>query len=164
MSFTELTEAFLRRAAGREAVESARLLLADGNVLSSNWTPHLLKGVVREGEASFRAGLVIKGPLDIDNLCTCRAAREAGVICAHSVAIGLHHLHRSKAPARGGDTATRLPAGLGRVRPVVEPEPEAGPRLRRGAKGEALEIFVVLPVTFTAALERGKVMVGFEGK
>ncbi|MCF7764054.1 MAG: DEAD/DEAH box helicase [Verrucomicrobia bacterium] len=164
MSFTELTEAFLRRAAGREAVESARLLLADGNVLSSNWTPPLLKGVVREGEASFRAGLVIKGPLDIDNLCTCRAAREAGVICAHSVAIGLHHLHRSKAPARGGDTATRLPAGLGRVRPVVEPEPEAGPRLRRGAKGEALEIFVVLPVTFTAALERGKVMVGFEGK
>ena len=72
------------KAAGWEAVKNARALLAAGKVLSSNWTPPLLKGVVQEGTASYRAGLVIKGPVDIDNLCACRASSEAGIICAHN--------------------------------------------------------------------------------
>jgi hypothetical protein len=52
MSFTELTEAFLMKSAGWEAVKIARSLLAGGKVLSSNWSPPLLKGVVQEGSAS----------------------------------------------------------------------------------------------------------------
>ncbi|MGK0198153.1 MAG: hypothetical protein ACI91J_001424, partial [Yoonia sp.] len=47
MSFTELTEDFFGESAGWEAVASARSLLADGKVLSSNWSPPLLKGVVQ---------------------------------------------------------------------------------------------------------------------
>jgi hypothetical protein len=82
MSFTELSEAFFMKAAGWEAVKNARSLIAGAKVISSNWTPPLLKGVVQEGASSYRAGLVIKGPVDIDNLCTCRASREAGIICA----------------------------------------------------------------------------------
>ena len=167
MSFTELTEAFFAKSAGWEAVKNARALLAGGKVLSSNWTPPLLKGVVQEGTSSYRAGLVIKGPVDIDNLCTCRSAREAGLICAHSVAIGLHHLQREKPAPRGSDTATPLPARLG-VRPVArELEPQAGPRLRRAKAGEpaeALEITVILPPTLAASLARGKVMATFEGR
>ena len=49
MSFTELTEAFFMKSAGWEAVKHARSLLAGGKVISSNWTPPLLKGVVQEG-------------------------------------------------------------------------------------------------------------------
>src|SRR2546423_14231572 len=101
------------KAGGWEAVKQDRSLLAGGKVIASNWTPPLLKGVVQEGTSSYRAGLVIKGPVDIDNLCTCRASREAGIICAHSVAVGLHHLLNTKAPPRGSDTATALPARLG---------------------------------------------------
>ncbi len=101
------------KSAGWEAVKNARALLAGGKVISSNWTPPLLKGVVQEGTSSYRAGLVIKGPVDIDNLCTCRASREAGIICAHSVAVGLHHLLSTKPPPRGGDTATPLPGRIG---------------------------------------------------
>src|SRR6185369_1273779 len=104
MSFTELTEAFLMKAAGWEAVKSARFLLTAGKVISSNWAPPLLKGIVQEGTSSYRAGLVIKGPVDIDNLCTCRASREAGIICAHSVAVGLHHLKTKGLPPGGRDT------------------------------------------------------------
>ncbi len=164
MSFTELTEDIFIKAAGWEAMKSARALLASGRVLSSNWTPPLLKGVVQEGTSSYRAGLVIKGSVDIDNLCTCRASREAGIICAHSVAVGLHHLLSTKSPPQGSDTATPLPARPG-GRPVArEPEPQPGPKLKRDANGERLEISVVLPPTFAAGIERGKVMVTFEGK
>src|SRR5579863_1416099 len=119
MNVTELSDAFLMKSAGWEAVKNARTLLAGGKVISSNWTPPLLKGVVQEGSSSYRAGLVIKGPVDVDNLCTCRASREAGIICAHSVAVGLHHLLSTKPPtqssntvrplSRGSDTATPLP-------------------------------------------------------
>jgi superfamily II DNA or RNA helicase len=170
MSFTELSEDFLAESAGWEAVQDARSLLSGGKVLSSNWKAPLLKGVVQEGATSLRAGLVIKGNMDIDNLCSCRSAREAGIICAHSVAVGLHHLQRRKAAPRGRDTATPLPARLG-SRPAVrqpvpdpEPEPEPGPKLKRGAKGQPVRISVILPPSFAAAIERGKVMVRFEGQ
>ncbi len=152
------------KSAGWEAVKNARTMLAGGKVISSNWTPPLLKGVVQEGSSSYRAGLVIKGPIDIDNLCTCRVSREAGIICAHSVAVGLHHLQTIKPTSRGSDTATPLPARLGGRAIAPEPVPQPGPKLKRAANGEPLEISVILPPNFAAGIERGKVMVTFEGK
>ena len=89
-----LTEQFLAGAAGWEAMKQARGLLAADKVLSSNWTPPVLKGVVQDGSMSYRAGLVIKNERDIENICTCRQAREWGTICPHSVGVGLHHLRR----------------------------------------------------------------------
>src|SRR3954464_15524209 len=163
MSFTELTEAFLAKIAGWEAIKHARVLVAGGKVLSSNWTPPLLKGVVSEGATSYRAGLVIKDEVNIDNLCSCRASRGSGMICAHSVAVGLHHLQREKNSSPG--LATPAPARAGASR--AKAEPEAGPRLRRAASGEAgepVEISVILPPTLAASIERGKVMVTFEGR
>ncbi len=166
MSFNGLDEAFLAKSAGWEVVAAARSLLSGGKVLSSNWSPPLLKGVVQEGAASFRAGLVIRGPVDIENLCTCRAAREAGVICEHSVAVGLHHLQRAKSPPRGSDTATPLPWNPSptHTKDSREPAPEPGPRLRRASDGNPVEIFIVLPQTLSTGIERGKVMVAFEGR
>ena len=118
MSNTELTEAFLAKIAGWEAIKNARALVAGGKVLSSNWTPPVLKGVVSEGSTSYRAGLVIKDEINIDNLCSCRASRGSGMICAHSVALGLHHLrgphpawprrHR-RVPARHEPGSSRSP-------------------------------------------------------
>src|SRR6185369_15853943 len=146
MSFTELTEAFLAKIAGWEAVKNARTLVAGSKVLSSNWTPPVLKGVVSEGSTSYRAGLVIKDTVNIDNLCSCRASRSSGMICAHSVAVGLHHLQREKKSSPGLATAAPARAGASRTKA----EPEAGPRLRRAASGETgepVEISVILPPT-----------------
>ena len=49
--------------------------------------------------------MVIKGEIDIENLCTCREAREWGKICAHGVAVGLHWLKAQK-PAADPDSGT----------------------------------------------------------
>jgi hypothetical protein len=70
----ELSEKLLANAAGWEAVKRARAFLEQGQVVSSYWAPPLLRGVVRVGEVFFRASLVIKGEIDIDNLCTIFAA------------------------------------------------------------------------------------------
>lgn len=134
-------------------MKTARALLAGDKVLSSNWSPPVLKGVVQEGTTSYRAGLVIKGEVNIDNLCTCRASREWGTICAHSVAVGLHHLRGETLPA---ETPKRSAA---------QPPPSATSLLQRSTtEGEPAELFLILPPSFEDAIARGKLMVCFEVK
>jgi SNF2 family DNA or RNA helicase len=157
----ELTEALFSKAAGWEAMKRARAYLEQDHVLSSNWSPPLLRGVVATGETSFRAGLVIKGPIDIENVCTCRESREWGKICAHSVAVGLHWL-RSLQPA-----APTKP-GARNASPVspnsTQPAPLKAPSLRRATDGAPAELFLILPPNFEQAASRGKVMLVLEAQ
>src|SRR5881396_3891799 len=85
----ELSEPFFANAAGWETMKMARAYVQNDQVLSSDWSAPLLKGLVQAGGTSYRAGLVIKSASDIENICTCRESREWGILCAHSVSIGL---------------------------------------------------------------------------
>jgi hypothetical protein len=102
----ELTEALLMKAAGWDVVKLARAYLAQGQVLSSHWSPPLLRGVVQSDGVSIRASMAIQSDIDIENLCTCREARAWGKICAHGVAVGLHWLHKQKPKAAGPGKST----------------------------------------------------------
>ena len=179
----EITERFLAELGGWEAMKQARSLLAGDKVLSANWTPPVLKGVVQEGAMSYRAGLVIKSERDVENMCSCRQSREWGTICAHSLAVGLRHLKRSSgeaaSPAPQASTRGNAPAAA-----PVKPS-SSGKRMQRVASGgatslspqapgrggadaaapsgEPTEIFIILPPNLVPALERGKVMLCFEG-
>ncbi len=73
-----LTEKLFANMAGWEAMKRARTYLDGGQVLSSNWSPPVLKGVVNAGGTSYRSGLVIRGETDVENLCTCKDSREWG--------------------------------------------------------------------------------------
>src|SRR6266852_3974071 len=110
MSAVELSEAFFAKIAGWEAMKQARGLLAADKVLSSNWSPPVLKGIVQDGSTSYRAGLVLKDERNIENLCGCRSSREWGTICAHSVAVGLRHL---KQLSGAGTVSGKPSAGSG---------------------------------------------------
>jgi len=162
MSEVQISAAFFQKTAGWEAVQQARALLASGKVLSSNWDPPMLKGVVQAGETTYRAGLVVRGPIDIDNLCTCRRSREDGILCHHSVAVGLHHLEGGKPPSSPAPTT---PASPGSGRPTAPKTAAARPaiRLRRTPGGEPLSLQILLPPNLFDAAQRGKVMVMFEG-
>src|SRR3954468_24253888 len=133
----ELTEEFLAKIAGWEIVKGARAALAMDRVLSSAWEPPVLKGVVQEGPTSYRAGLVIKDTIDIENLCTCRTSKAWGSMCLHSIAVGLHFLQRSKpatTAAQPKTTAAAAPA-------VLTPKSQKPARaIRRAEDGEPLEV------------------------
>lgn len=148
----ELTDDLLIKAAGWDVIKLARAYLAQGQVLSSYWEPPLLRGVVQSGGVSFRASMVIKNAIDIENLCTCREAREWGKICAHGVAVGLHWLKAQKPEA--------IPA----MRSAPTPPTRKASVLRREATGEPAELFIILPPNFEQAAARGKVMLVFEAK
>src|SRR5580658_654007 len=88
----ELDESLFSQAAGWDVMKRARAYIEQGQVLSSYWSPPLLRGVVKTGEGSFRASRVINGRASMENLCPCRESRQWGKICAHVVAVGLHWL------------------------------------------------------------------------
>jgi superfamily II DNA or RNA helicase len=154
----DLTESLFSKAAGWEAMKRARAYLEQDQVLSSNWSPPVLKGVVQTGEFSFRAGLVIKGPIDIENICSCRESREWGTICAHSVAVGLHWIRGQKGESTPSPARTR---SVGSVPPIPARKPFG---LLRDPNGEPVELFVILPPNFEQAAARGKVMLVLEAK
>src|SRR4051812_17535385 len=143
-------------------MKAARALLAGNKVLSSNYAAPLLKGVVQEGTTSYRAGLVLKSGIDLENMCSCRASRDWGTICAHSVAVGLHHLNPPTVMDSRQNATT--PSTVSSVTPI----PDAPKRLRRAVPkepgSEALELFVILPPNFAEAAVKGKVMLVCEGK
>jgi superfamily II DNA or RNA helicase len=152
----ELSETFLSQAAGWEAVKRAQVYLEHGEVLSSHWSPPLLRGVVQAGDISYRASMVIKSPIDIENLCTCREAREWGKICAHAVAVGLHWLRSQRA-----DRGPATPPASSRVAAVKVTKV---PTLARGPQGTPAELSIILPPNFEAAIARGKITLVFEAK
>jgi superfamily II DNA or RNA helicase len=157
----ELNEAFFAKIAGWQAMKEARGLLATEKVLSSNWSPPVLKGVVQEGTTSYRAGLVIKDPINIENLCGCRPSREWGTICAHSVGVGLHHLNQKASEARAQTAARSESTGKSRPSAGARSAPQ---RLQRNASGEPAELHIILPPNFEQAAVRGKVMLCLEAK
>src|SRR5882757_10028851 len=88
-SMIPITERFLSDAGGWQALKQARSLHQMGRVVEAKYEPPLLQGRVREGEQEFRSGLKILSASNVENLCTCREARQRGVICAHALAVGL---------------------------------------------------------------------------
>lgn len=152
----ELSENLLRKAAGWDVVKRARAYLELGQVLNSHWAAPLLRGVVQVEGVSFRACLAIQGEIDIENLCTCREAREWGKICAHGVAVGLHWLRSQEM-----ESALRNPSS-------APPPPSVAPRTElpswRGAAGQPAELFLIFPPNLGDALSRGKIMITLEAR
>lgn len=161
MSFTELTERLLMDAGGWQAAKLARALVESGRVISCNYTPPVLKGVVREGDLELRAGLKISSKSDIENLCTCRESRQWGTICAHSLAVGFALLMHKTAP--GSDMAhPSRPLPNAPAKPIAQ-----GPHFvpESSEKGpDYVTLSVVLPPQFTSAWERGNLTVGVEAE
>ncbi|HWQ92610.1 MAG TPA: SNF2-related protein, partial [Clostridia bacterium] len=119
----------------------------------------LLRGVVQVGDMSFRASMVVKSAVDIENLCTCREAREWGKICAHVVGVGLHWLQNQQPQA----SAVQVPASKQTLATAPPPRRKAS-SLQRDPEGEPAEVFVVFPPNLDQALARGKVMLVLEAK
>ncbi len=159
MSEVQLTESFLAQIAGWEAMKQARASLQTGAVLSSNWTAPLLRGVVQEGSTSYRAGLIIKSTVDIENVCHCRQSREWGTICAHSVAVGLHHLKGGQTESVSASTQNTVAKNVAPTKPVQRIQ-----RANETEAGEPLELFIIFPPNLAQALDKGKVMLVFEAK
>jgi len=154
----QFTEGYFNKMAGWEAVQTAKALSACGKVLSAEWAAPLLRGIVQEGGMTYKAGLVIRSEVDVENLCSCRDSRQWGKICSHSVALGLH-LNRSR-------TVVSFPAGFPAAPASKPPGPVrsqvARKRILQSSEGIEASVTVVFPPNLLPALLKEKVMLLFE--
>ncbi|MFN0127593.1 MAG: DEAD/DEAH box helicase [Verrucomicrobiales bacterium] len=174
MSF-EITERWLMDAGGWQAMKPARAAWQSGAVLTVEFDGTRLRGQVRAGARTLAAGLVIKSPTDVTNLCACPVSRNQGALCEHSLALGLAWVHRvadAAAPSKGkmntglsGRAAagpTKTPSATGnqiasasQARQRESPHHTAGPTSprTRGPLG------VTLPPNFADGLRRNRLSV-----
>ncbi len=108
---------------GWAVFKEAKAIHAAGRVTEATYEPPVLKGKLSEGGKQFLAGLRIRNTIDVDNLCPCRDSRGRGIICAHSVAVGLQVL--KPAESRRAEVAATSRAASPRAEateevPVVE--------------------------------------------
>jgi superfamily II DNA or RNA helicase len=166
MSSIQITERFLIDTGGWQALKHAKALVQMGRVVSFNYTPPVLRGLVREGETEYRAGLKILSRTDVENLCSCRESRQWGTICAHSLALGLASIHSETAPVKTVEAPVRprLPVL------VSETDSDSGNEGSGAAcevAGESssqlqIELGIVLPPNLEASWGKNQVVVGFE--
>jgi superfamily II DNA or RNA helicase len=160
--FIPLTERLLNDAGGWQAMKAARGLQAAGRVSESAYEPPVLRGLVREGNTQYRAGLRIGSKTDIENLCGCRDSRQRGLICAHSLAVGLEVLRPTPAaPA----AVPMVEASASRV-PAPEPR-DVIATSNCGARfgiqeGIPIQLQFLLAPSFAEAWLRGAVNIGVE--
>ncbi|MDD2709168.1 MAG: SNF2-related protein [Verrucomicrobiae bacterium] len=161
----EITREFLIDLAGWDVMKHARAMLEFNAVAHSDWSPPVLKGLVQDGPLSYRAGLIVKNERDIENLCTCRDARQRGIFCAHSVAVGLHHLRRKQviqnlAHPPASDTPAPKPTSVSKTAPPPRRLQQALP----GQSGELLELCVIFPPNFSESIPKKRFTLFFEGR
>lgn len=77
---------------GWPVFKQAQAIHAAGRVSEASYEPPLLRGRLSEGGKEFLCGLKISNRIDVENICPCRESRVRGIICAHSVAVGLQVL------------------------------------------------------------------------
>ncbi|HEY5953217.1 MAG TPA: SNF2-related protein [Terrimicrobiaceae bacterium] len=120
----ELTEKLLISMGGWQAFKEARSLHAAGRVAEASYEPPILKGRLTEGGKSFLAGLKLRNAIDVENLCSCRDARVRGIICAHSLAVGLQVIKPVHAEASSRREASTPKPSPGRGQTTEEPRIE----------------------------------------
>jgi len=147
----EITERFLSDAGGWQVLKEAKGLREAGKVTGATFEPPMLRGTVRDGVKEYRAGLRIVTRTNIENLCTCRISRERGMVCAHSVAVGLAFLKGADVPTgRGGEGTIE-----------AAPVEEAAPKFSLDEGKQAI-LHVIIAPTFTSGWEKDSVVLGAE--
>ncbi|MDZ4289918.1 MAG: SNF2-related protein, partial [Prosthecobacter sp.] len=115
----EVTEKWLGEIGGWAAMKAARGLVDAGMVSVQSAAEGLIRGLAGGGKMKFACGLRIRSRSDVDNLCTCPAARRS-MMCEHSLAVALAWLM--------GKTESPPPVAVSRPAPQKSPEAPRAPK------------------------------------
>jgi superfamily II DNA or RNA helicase len=160
----EITRAFLLEIGGWRTMKEAESLLEAGRVEEVTLEPPLLKGLVRTGTSHVKARLHIGSRLsEVENLCSCRQAREYGTICPHVVALGLAYLQKNGRGSQETPTSHGEGAANGTPSPIQEPDPNKQlryiPASESADEARHLHLTVTLPPKLEQSWRSGQLQV-----
>ncbi|NCW26976.1 MAG: hypothetical protein EBV83_01530 [Verrucomicrobia bacterium] len=155
-----LSKEMLLEIGGWRAMQEGRSLWEAGKVMSVEWIDPVLGGVVQAGTGTVNARLKLGKRLsDVENLCSCRQAREYGTVCPHVIALSLKYLEKN-----GKGVAGPAPRPNGVVAgPVAAAARSMAPRFPRvlgqlaGKGSKPLSLEVHLPLELGKAWRAGKI-------
>ncbi|MDE1171891.1 MAG: DEAD/DEAH box helicase [Verrucomicrobium sp.] len=152
-----ITRDFLAKVGGWPVLNEASSLQKAGRVAAVSLDGAFLTGQLRLTTGNLTARLKISDRLsEVENLCSCRQARERGTVCPHVVALGLEWIERQNGKASPPPSAS-----------VPDPIAPATPsRLLSRAEAPAgtpvLHATLLLPLAFAEAWRSGKMRVILE--
>ena len=155
-----LSKEMLLEIGGWRAMQEGRSLWEAGKVMSVDWVDPMLGGVVQAGTGTVNARLKLGKRLsDVENLCSCRQAREYGTVCPHVIALSLKYLEKN-GKAAGGPVHRPNGAVAGPVAAAARAMAPRFPRVLgqlagKGSKPLCLEVH--LPLELGKAWRAGKI-------
>jgi len=158
-----ITKDFLVDIGGWDVLKQAQAIVAAGRVREVRYKPPVLSAIVLVDGRDLVTRLKIgKGAADVDNLCTCREAKEYGTICPHVIAAGWAFLQQqeqaSQAYAEGQQRQGKTVAAKKSTTTAKAEKPPTWKRVladggAAGDKSEPLHLRLILPLTFPDTLE-----------
>ncbi len=138
-------------------MKEARAIHGAGRVSEATYRNGVLEGIVQEGKKVLKIRMEIASRIDIENRCPCFRARRDGIICAHSLAVGLEVLEPT------GKKTTETATEETRVEAKRKVSSE-WPKITEEATEDAVaaKFFLVLPPDLIGAWSKGRITVGVE--
>lgn len=151
----ELTQDLLVELGGWPIFREARRLVEAGAVKESRWDGTVLIGLIRIGGRELRPRLDLRSTVFAEARCSCDRGRR-GVVCEHTVALGIHRMQAGQVPAVSTAVETTRPEVSGsddiRCRSLVLAK-------ERGMK---LSFRLLLPPNIAATAPKDVIMVKLE--
>ncbi|MEM6884962.1 MAG: SNF2-related protein [Verrucomicrobiota bacterium] len=149
---------FLMEIGGWRAMKEAEALVQAGKVESVEWNPPMLTGKVLTGTSSVNARLHVGSRLsEVENMCSCRQAREYGTICCHVIALGLVYI--------GSNGGADVEEDVSEEAPVTSDDPPITYILNTEAADTArqLKLDIIFPAKLVDAWLTGEIRVIVQG-
>lgn len=86
--------------AGEHVVREAEALVDSGLVLEAEFEPPHVRGAILWNNRALKTGLTLLSSGMVENVCPCYANKERGIICAHSISLGVVLVRRASDPWR----------------------------------------------------------------
>lgn len=154
-----VTKELLLEIGGWRTLKEGQALFEGGKVDQVHYDPPLLHGVVKTGTSTVNARLHVGSRLaEVENLCSCRQAREYGTVCAHVIALGLKLIQQQNS------LLAPLEASVEAEAEAVAPASRLVfiPRSEAADSTPFVELQVILPLDFEKAWDKGGMQVGLE--
>lgn len=163
----KISKEFLLEIGGWRSMKEGRALWESSKVVEVSYEPPMLHGIVQAGTSSVKARLMVgKRLADVENLCSCRQAREYGTVCAHVIALGLEFIEREKGARNGngngnghGHLLDPIAPAKPALAPPVLPKLHALPRAEAPSTAKQLALSVILPADLAEAWQKGEIRV-----
>lgn len=166
----KITKELLLEIGGWRAMKEGRALWECGKVKEVSYDPPMLAGIVQTGTSTVNARLNLGRRLsEVENLCSCRQAREYGTVCAHVIALGLEHIEggqRNGHPHPQGSSSAKVGQPSSNGHGFAE---KSGPRLHYIQLSEVsddthvMELHITLPIKLTEAWNTGDMRIICQG-